>query len=314
VNCYAERQALRFVRKMKKVDTDAPDGGTLVSEAGPFASFVQITNGHPSWTGKVELVHSKLTEPLRWQKPRRIFVNSMSDLFHEELSDEDILTVFQQMAKCTRHRFQVLTKRSERMREFLNKFRWRDSRRPADRGGSFVPVRFGEQTQSDARYLPHVAIGVSVEDQAHADLRIPDLLKTPAAVRFVSYEPALGPVDFTAIAPEGLMLPTGNIQAKINCLTLHDKDRLYQPPAKLDWVIVGGESGPGARSFDLQWAQSTIAQCAGEVSCFVKQLGSNPVITGRTTFEWKCQDKKGADPNEWPPSLRVREFPEALCF
>lgn len=141
--------------------------------------------------------------------------------------------------------------------------------------------------------LPNVWLGVSVEDQATADERIPLLLRTPAAVRFVSYEPALGPVNLLRY----MSVPLAEID---------------NPGAMLDWVIVGGESGPGARPFDIQWARNTVAQCkAAGVACFVKQVGSVPMERGeRWRYEPKLKDRKGGDWEEWPEDLRVREFPE----
>ena len=145
--------------------------------------------------------------------------------------------------------------------------------------------------------FPNVWLGVSVEDQNTADERIPLLLQTPAAVRFVSYEPALGLVDFNAIP-----------------------NRWKGNGAGIDWVIVGGESGPRARPFDLRWALNTVEQCrkAG-VACFVKQVGSKPFISERPGLrylpftppnEYRFHDRKGGDPEEWPEMIRVRQFPK----
>lgn len=180
--------------------------------------------------------------------------------------------------------------------------------------------------------LPNVWLGVSVEDQKTADERIPLLLDTPAAVRFVSYEPALGPVDFRRwlggsdrdIDEER---PLGSC---VRC-GVEWEERHKCPPGFrpfLDWIIVGGESGPKARPFDIAGARSAVEQCrrAG-VACFVKQLGANPVplapmrlpsynaLTGRRHRGWledgphAISDPAGADPAEWPEDLRVREFP-----
>jgi protein gp37 len=254
-NCYAERQ-----------------GGRFCGPGKAFDGFVQIGkngNAGPHWTGKVELVEKHLDDPLHWRKSQRVFVNSMSDLFHEALSDEAIDRVFDVMLNCPRHTFQILTKRPERMLEYSRDQvnLWRE------------PWPF-----------PNVWLGVSVEDQKTADERIPLLLQTPAAVRFVSYEPALGPVDFEQFALKTL-------------------DGGENPG--IDWIIVGGESGPGARPFDIQWARKTVAQCkAAGVACFVKQLGAEPVGFG-DDYEYWCdiRDRKGGDWDEWPPDLRVREFP-----
>jgi protein gp37 len=145
--------------------------------------------------------------------------------------------------------------------------------------------------------LPNVWLGVSVEDQKTADERIPLLLKTPAAVRFVSYEPALGPVDFERWV-----------------------DRTTDGSG-IDWLIIGGESGPGARPCDIEWIRSAVRQCkAAGVAVFMKQLGAKPGKSirapdsdhsGRDYWEpIKLKSRKGGDPTEWPADLRVREFPK----
>jgi len=254
------------------------------------------------------MVESALDWPLRWRgskqakvegRPSRIFTNSMSDLFHEKLSDADIDRVFAVMAKSPQHIFQVLTKRAERMRKYLDE---------ANETGAIAEMRVHRLAPLDPpkhwyytsgwRWpLPNVWLGVSVEDQATADERIPLLFQTPAAVRFVSYEPALGPVGFARHFP--------HVHGMRN-------DRF--------WIIVGGESGPGARPFDLAWARSAVEQCrkAG-VACFVKQLGARPQAHTYDPFTGDSvgthpfhglRDRKGGDPSEWPEDLRVREFPK----
>lgn len=244
---------------------------------------------------------NRLDQPLRWKRPRRVFVNSMSDLFHEDVPVDFVLRCWLTMMHAGRHTFQILTKRPARMRSILT-------------SASF----------SSIKPMPHIWLGVSVEDQATADERIPLLLQTPAAVRFVSYEPALGPVDFTR----------------------------WIRHAGIDWIIVGGESGPKARPFDVQWARNTIAQGrAAGVACFVKQLGANIRDRNDAGFDayaetwaegpdagkptmpsaWpephdiediieatiyqgapvrvRLNDRSGGDPSEWPLDLRVRDFP-----
>lgn len=167
-HCYAERQAARFA--------GLPSGSNA-----PFSGFVQIANGHPQWTGKVELIESKLEEPLHWRKPRKVFVNSMSDLFHEALSFEQIAQVFSIMVRAPQHIYQILTKRAERMLEFSQ---WAKSQFP----GGWWPY-------------PHIWLGVSVEDRSNKD-RIEYLRETPATVRFLSIEPLLediGQLDLRGI-------------------------------------------------------------------------------------------------------------------
>lgn len=284
-NCYAETWAGRHMGEFSK-DRDR--------------KFTDI-RCHPE----------KLDIPLRWRKPRRIFVNSMSDLFHEDVPAPFIDLVFAAMAQAPHHTFQVLTKRPKRM---LDWFRTGDPHLRMTR----CFVNFKDYTTPVGPWpLPNVWLGVSVEDQATADERIPLLLQTPAAVRFVSAEPLLGPVDVGShLACKGCgtrhrkALPTGAI------------DCCPDGGHMLDWIIVGGESGPGARPFDIQWARDIIAQCkAASVPVFVKQLGAAPLCDGADCrpmklgrvdgrrFDMRLRDRKGADMAEWPEDLRVREFP-----
>lgn len=160
--------------------------------------------------------------------------------------------------------------------------------------------------------LPGVWLGVSVEDQKTADERIPELLCTPAAVRFVSYEPALEAVDF------GRWLPIRDADGHCTrCgLELEDQRETLEPHEcppgfgqSLSWIVVGGESGSGARPFDLAWARSVVQQCkAASVPVFVKQIGSNPIMEPGP-ISWPCSDPKGGNMAEWPEDLRVREWP-----
>jgi protein gp37 len=286
----------------------------------------------------VQMHPDRLDHPLRWGKPRRVFVNSMSDLFHESVPFEFIDEVFAVMAMAPQHVFQILTKRPERMRAWTQRTDWDAWITKAMLGRRCGVGRFAIRV--DRPYVSNVWLGVSVEDQETADERIPLLLQTPAAVRFVSYEPALGPVDFR------VPFDGANVRA------------LYRAAPgipRIDWVIVGGESGPKARPFDAAWARSTIAQCkAAGAPCFVKQLGANIIDrndagfaaeeevwaegpdAGRPTnpsawpspygdiehdingFREEYQgapvrvhlrDRKGGDPSEWPEDLRVREWP-----
>ncbi len=142
------------------------------------------------------------------------------------------------------------------------------------------------------RPLPNVWLGVSVEDQKTADERIGPLIETPAAIRWISYEPGLGPVDLEQAAYKAGRLPESE-------------------GLGLDWVVVGGESGPGARPFDLRWARSIIEQCrTAGTPVFMKQLGRNPIgYNGTAPFPTKS--KKGGEPEEWPIDIRIREFPNA---
>lgn len=293
LHCYAARFAARDLPGLKSPTTGK--------------AFARILPSGPRWTGDVELIESKLLEPLSWRKPARVFVNSMSDLFHHELLDYDVDRVFATMAMAPQHTFQVLTKRPERMAAYLN--------RPGKVADIAVEVfkRFTTLRESDRESrkavkvwpLPNVWIGTSVENQATADERIPLLLQAPAAVRFISAEPLLGPVDLR------------------EWLT-HDEP--FKTDAMLDWCIVGGESGPGARPCDVSWIRSIVAQCqSAGVAAFVKQLGAQPFGAMHRDSEtawrgpvlnldWKSRvrNRKGGDMAEWAEDLRVREFPVAL--
>lgn len=195
--------------------------------------------------------------PLHKRKPLRIFVNSMSDLFHASISDDFIVRVFAVMAATPRHTYQILTKRHARMRSLLSSELFQ-----AKLGMAYV---FGADVPDDAPVpltwpLPNVWLGVSVENQQWADIRIPALIETPAAVRFLSCEPLLGPLDLHLVEQED-----------------HDGGThpIHGPWADLNWVIVGGESGPGARLMQLDWAQDIRDQCVGAgVPFLFKQWGA----------------------------------------
>jgi protein gp37 len=313
-HCYAETVALRFWPTQYPWITPDPvvvDGKAEPSERARPRAFTDV------------MCHEdRLDQPLRWKKPRKVFVNSMSDLFHESVPDAFIDRVFAVMALAPRHTFQVLTKRAERMRAYLAPGQYRDVK-VADaaklQSKAIIPfalpsedifdarrVARGEPWQINAWPLPNVWLGVSVENQRFADERIPLLLQTPAAVRFISAEPLLGPVDLLRIPRAGQHHDylTGEYTGALEKRTT----------SRLDWVIVGGESGAGARPMDLAWARSIVQQCqAAGVPVFVKQLGAKPAeglaYPGRQSFR-NLHNKKGGDPSEWPEDLRVlRQFP-----
>lgn len=273
-NCYAERQAARFVKPGQ-----AFHGFAKV--VAPRDSLDRVGRRRNGWTGKVELIEHKLREPLSWRKPAKVFVNSMSDLFHEGLPDRDIDRILLVMEQAHRHTYQILTKRPEVMR-------------------GYMAERFGPAGSRAPHPPPNVWLGVSAENQAAADERIPILLRTPAAVRFVSCEPLLGPISLQP----WFGVCDHNCEAEIpgRHWSWCPADR---PP--LNWVIVGGESGPGARGCHLGWIRSIVNDCrTADLPVFVKQLGAQP----RSATQWILpRDPKGGDPSEWPEDLRVREFP-----
>ena len=240
----------------------------------------------PIWTGEVRFNEDWLTWPLHWKKPRMIFTCAHSDLFHEAVPDEWIDKIFAVMALSPQHTFQVLTKRPDRMKSYIS-----DKVRSVERGlTSFKRRDFKicdtiRSDQLNGRLpgmgleeapwpLPNVWLGVSVEDQKRADERIPHLLDTLAAVRFISVEPMLGPVD--------LYYPlTGNLTE----LSLEEIEGTV-----IDWVIVGGESGKGARYMDPEWARYVRDTCDEYgVAFFMKQMAKKAPI---------------------PDDLLIRQFPD----
>lgn len=241
-NCYAARQAARFS-----------------GPGGAYEGLVKLgaKGTPPKWTGKGRFVPEKLAEPLYTKTPMKIFVDSMSDLFFEEFTDEQVATAFGVMALAAQHTYQVLTKRPERMRDFFAQFTVERCIDVMARSqyGHLIPG--GKRWNRPARKewcdienfpLPWIWLGTSVEDQERAQ-RIPALLATPAAVRFVSIEPLLGPIDFVKASPNSRSL-------------LED----------LDWVIIGAESGPRRRVCDPQWIRDIVEQCvAAKVPVFLKQ-------------------------------------------
>lgn len=430
----------------------------------------------PNAAYNVRLHPERLAAPLKWRKPRRVFVNSMSDLFHEQVPDEFIDRVFAVMALTPQHQYQVLTKRPERMRAYLRDMgahymaevdgeymeRWGDA--AVELTGD--PCSAGGPIEDCGWPLPNVWLGVSVEDQAAADSRIPLLLETPAAVRFLSCEPLLSAVDLSQWMSggsdnanqrghgggtrrigrvdsgagrlylegepqgghwSGTRLPEGTVHGGRDAVfdggapagvdggqpSVHPRGDGGQPQERrqggqssgepgnsaarlqrgprspqpweapdeayagsqtdsragtgdprdgagrgvveggdraplrgydedhpqhrdgremegtlrrvgpIHWVIVGGESGPGARPCDLAWIRGIVEQCqAASVPVFVKQLGARPIsqylaVCGKGAdvdesgerWAYRLRDRKGGDPDEWPQDLRVREFP-----
>ena len=290
-HCYAERLAGRFSAK-----TD-----------GVYAGTTKAVNGLQVWTGKINRAPEEtLLKPLHWRplvegcrgleksgvlhdprlvcrdcvkRPRRIFVNSMSDLFHENVPDTWIDQIFAVMALCPQHVFQVLTKRPERMLAYLQRFatgaEWA-SHLSELVDEDDIPL-FGEDVECGIANtingvladgynvgwpMKNVWLGVSVENQAAAFERVPLLLRTPAAMRFISAEPLLGPIK----------LPYGSLNVGPGSSLQRDQQGWCENG--LDWVICGGESGPGARPMHPDWARSLRDQCvAAGVPFFFKQWG-----------------------------------------
>ena len=302
IHCYAEALAKRYGR------------------GKPFTA--------PNIEGLTPFLNEKELHHMLTYKPasgKRCFVGDMTDIFGEWVPFELLDKLFAVFALRPDVTFQILTKRPERMRDYLN------------HGDAYVRIAelvmlyefthdFDSRYAFDARDaglngwpLPNVWLGTSCENQETADERVPLLLQTPATVRFVSYEPAIGPLRLNSIN-----ILAGHLASEID-------------GARINWVIIGGESGPKARPFNIQWARDVVAQCgAAGVPVFVKQLGSrirppgsfDDFLDANPTSDWlaqwrvhgredespaylRTQDSHGGDPSEWPEDLRVREFPEA---
>lgn len=243
--------------------------GTRLKHVESRKGLTQPSKAGPVWTGEVRFNEAELLAPLRWRRPRMIFVCAHGDLFHESVPSWWLDRIFAVMALCPQHTFQVLTKRADRMRVYLTLGRHVEIQQQT-RGLGLHELdrreRMKGHVQRPLLPLPNVWLGVSVEDQQRADERIPDLLATPAAVRWISAEPLLGPVDLQIIDFDG---------ATAICA-------LEKAPHGLDWVVVGGESGPGARPMHPAWARSLRDQCAAAgVPFFFKQWGEfRPSVLG----------------------------------
>ena len=266
VNCYAETMASRFS-----------------DEGQPYEGLA--TRSPARWTGKVTCYPDRLDIPIRWRRPRKIFVNSMSDLFHKEIPDSFIERVYATMALCPRHTFQILTKRSERQMEFNNAeeiakkvYWWLAETCSGDLYDHAMWDReelFGE---GHPWPLPNVWHGVSTENQKAADEHVPNLLNTKSAVRIISVEPMIGPVNLRHIDET-----TGSY---FNALSR--KEGIAYRGVGLDQVICGGETGPYRRTMEESWARDLRDQCKdARVAFFMKQMtGREPIPADLDIQEW----------------------------
>lgn len=293
IHCYAAAMAHRGL-------CEAHRGLTVIGKDGPM------------FNGEIRLMPARLPEPLHWKKPRRVFVPSMGDLFHEDVPDPYIAAVFGIMAAAREHTFQVLTKRARRLPEVLE---WIVGKGSLGWSWQTLYARVAEYSPEAALFidehdlmsspwpwpLPNVWLGVSVESPKVLH-RVDELKKCEAAVRFLSCEPLLDRLDLGPALADG----------------------------EIHWVIVGGESGRKARPCAMEWIEEIVSQCAAAgVACFVKQLGATVVSEERMadTLE-DAQDMLGpkkkdrwlwyggfahpaaADPEEWPEQFRVQEYPD----
>jgi len=292
--------------------------GTRLSKHPSRAGLTQFTKAGPIWNGKVRLNEDWLTQPLKWKRPRMIFVCAHGDLFHESVPDAWIDRVFAVMALCPQHTFQVLTKRAKRMREYMTSNRRDAWSIAADPMGEFAPLSPQEYadrahiavsvpTKECIRWesvfsrfpLPNVWLGVSAEDQARANERVPELLATPATVRFVSAEPLLAAIDFNKIdiaawlrryRPDSdIGLNANDPDMRFPLLSPFEHFGSGASYPGLDWIIVGGESGANARPMHPDWARSIRDQCAAAgVPFFFKQWG-----------EWETAIDRERDDPDW---------------
>lgn len=300
-HCYAMGMAARIEAMTAALQAKGQTG------APHYAGTTKKVNGKAVWTGKLAMAPDHiLLEPLTWRAPRRIFVNSMGDLFHEDVPDAWIDKVFAIMALSPQHTFQVLTKRAKRMREYLSnpavvRRIYELSCDLVIDGRLQVVLRVPgiadprlapswPRVHLGAWPLPNVWLGVSAERQQEADERIPELLTTPAAVRFVSAEPLLGPIDFLEADPFAfgtltVSLPKRDEREPKPDIGFSDEATIggivsalggsMAHRSGIDWIIVGGESGPNARPMHPDWARNIRDDCADSaVPFFFKQWGA----------------------------------------
>lgn len=280
-NCYAEIMAARF------------SGPGQWGEG--LATIVQTPAGKDHrWTGAIRFDEAELLKPLSWRRPRKIFVCSTADLFHEGVTDEQIDRVFAVMALCPQHTFQVLTKRSARMRAYMLGQHFDGVRRMRVLDGASRLARDWKQHaravwQAETWPLPNVWLGVSAEDQPQWDKRTADLRETPAAIRWVSAEPLLSNINMRfAVAKVG---PDGRFPR-------------FADARGIDWVVAGGESGPGARPLHPDWVRSLRLQCAfAGVPFLFKQWG-----------DWAPYLDRDKEDPDWRAPYSRFERSKGFCF
>lgn len=285
INCYAQTLA----------------GGRLRNHPSRVGLTTEAKTG-PIFNGNVRFNEAWLDQPLRWSKPRTIFVCAHGDLFHEHVPDAWIDRVWAVMAVAHQHTFQVLTKRADRMRAYVDGLR-REPGRMLNLLCALVPHQTGLRPLSDlldvahlARPLPNVWLGVSAERQQEADERIPDLLATSAAVRWLSAEPLLGPLDLRRYVGQLIRDAIGGYELE-----------LLTPHPRLNWVVAGGESGQNARPMHHSWVRRLRDQCAvAGVSFFFKQWGAwAPIMAMSEDLTDRCYQPAPARHPEAPRQPRV---------
>jgi protein gp37 len=323
-HCVHVNEACRFcyAETMNRNRRNLPFGGTgLPFKPGHLAS------------GAIEIFLDEkvLMQPLHWRASRTVFPCSMTDLHGEWVPDEWLDRIYAVMAATPHHSYLVLTKRARRRRDYL-----RGVGLPTVAHRSIAIIAQMEAITGHRERagfepfknfaLPNVWHGASAGNQPEADALIPEVLATPAAIRFMSLEPLLGPIDLTRIddgeahreVPRDEWGPVDDDDSPPalwwNALTgertiMHGgaSGEWSRTDASLDWIIAGGESGSEARPMQVEWADSIVAQCkAAGVACFVKQLGSCPTSDG---YPLHLKSSKGGAADEWPDRLRVRQWP-----
>ncbi|MBR0998742.1 protein gp37 [Bradyrhizobium japonicum] len=287
-----------------------------------YAGLTESSKAGPVWTGVMrQASQDVLLAPVRRKKPTTYFVNSMSDLFHEAVPDTWIDQVFAVMALAPQHTFQILTKRAARMRKYFELWPEGAARfhHVALEAHKINPdlssgMPDGWVWQLQKRWpLPNVWLGVSTESQQEADERIPDLLATPAKVRFISAEPLLGPLDLVSPLYRG----EAGITMRGYLRNYAEPDDFHHHATKLDWVIVGGESGARSRPMHPAWARVLRDQCAeAGVAFFFKQWGSwvtedqspeDIVLPGKSNGPWAVRDGEGAWTGDQTQVFNVRK-------
>lgn len=319
--CYAVQQTHRIERMTASLKTRDGLQWRALKEVGVGEKYHGLTalngKGERHFNGVVRCHEDVLEKPLHWRKPRRIFVNSMSDLFHELVPDEFIYEVLAVTFLCQQHTFQILTKRPERMDDVFNEpgISGRISQALCRLRLPPHLAKFGDPNPSDpapcivtairevqlnlgidpnalrkpkSRKWPpsNIWLGTSCEDQETLERRAVWVMKCPAAVRFLSLEPLLGPINLRCV----LTGVEGGIGATKHFDVLSGLEVVETPfgrreykTNKIDWIVVGGESGPGHRPCKIEWIESIVKQCrAAGVACFVKQdSGPRPGMQGR---------------------------------
>lgn len=316
--------------------------GTRLRRLPLYSDLTRPTKGGPRWTGLVKWNPKAARQVRAWRRGRRVFINSMSDVFHESLSFERIAAVFAFMAWCRQHTFQVLTKRTDRALAF---FQWVAAREyghdgkpreapfellvrcakqelPEDFADLTVEALLDRHPKSPCRWpLVNVELGASVENQKAANERVPQLLACRAWVNFLSLEPLLEEVDLDpmlcercggsdhhAMADDGTLWCSECDEVELSCGHWLGDDEHH-----ISWVIVGGENTgldvKRARAFDYAWARAVQRDCKNYgARFFFKQSGSRPNNDDKPLYSPKAMG--GTDPSEWPADLRVQQLPD----